>query len=62
MEQVRNYLKPDGIILLLVSSLTGIKEVMQEMEQYGFSPQIVARDKCSFEELVVIEAKKLNNI
>ncbi|WMW22496.1 class I SAM-dependent methyltransferase [Methanolobus mangrovi] len=62
MEQVRNYLKPDGMILLLVSSLTGIKEVMQEMEQYGFSPQTIARDKCSFEELVVIKAKRLNSI
>jgi release factor glutamine methyltransferase len=60
MEQVCDYLKPDGIILLLVSSLTGINEVMQEVEQSGFSSQIIARDKCSFEELVVIEAKRLN--
>lgn len=54
MEQVRAYLKPEGLILLLVSSITGIEEVMQEMEQHGFNSWIEAREKCSFEELVVI--------
>ncbi|WP_342305607.1 HemK2/MTQ2 family protein methyltransferase [Methanolobus sp. ZRKC5] len=57
MEQVHAYLKPSGLILLLVSSITGIEEVMQEMERHGFNSWIKAREKCSFEELVVIVGK-----
>lgn len=58
MEQVSIYLKPDGIILLLISSLTGIEEVMKEMLQFGFSSEISASKKCSFEKLVVIKSQK----
>lgn len=57
MEQVHAYLKPDGMILLLISSITGIEDVMQEMERHKFNSWIVAKEKCSFEELVVIIGK-----
>ncbi len=52
---VRNYLKTEGTILLLVSSLTSIDDVKNEMSEFYFDSHIIARDKCSFEELVVIK-------
>ncbi|WMW24615.1 class I SAM-dependent methyltransferase [Methanolobus sediminis] len=56
MQQVSNYLKPYGFILMLVSSLTGIDEVIEEMEEYSFKAQVISSEKCSFEKLVVIMA------
>ncbi|WP_094227009.1 HemK2/MTQ2 family protein methyltransferase [Methanolobus psychrotolerans] len=61
MEHVSAYLKPKGIVLLLVSSLTGIKEVRKEMELHGFNSQVIASKKCSFEKLVVIKGKVINS-
>lgn len=51
---VNKYLKSEGTILLLISSLTGIEEVKSEMSEFDFESHIIAREKCSFEELVVI--------
>ena len=56
-EETSGYLKEDGTVLLLISSLTGISEVTKLMSEYGFEPEIIASTKCSFEELVVIEGK-----
>ncbi|WP_407355964.1 HemK2/MTQ2 family protein methyltransferase [Methanolobus sp. WCC5] len=55
MEEVAGYLKPEGFILLLVSSLTGIDEVRTKIEKRGFITQVIASKKCSFERLVVIK-------
>nr|WP_321498837.1 HemK2/MTQ2 family protein methyltransferase [uncultured Methanolobus sp.] len=59
MQQVSNYLKPHGFILMLISSLTGIDEVIQKMNKYSFKAQVVASEKCSFEKLVVIMASAI---
>ena len=55
LDHVCEYLTSDGIILLLISSLTGIEYVSSRMEVMGFDVEIVGRDKCSFEELVVLK-------
>jgi release factor glutamine methyltransferase len=60
LKEACNYLAPGGIVLLLISSLTGIGEVRNEMEGSGFHTGIVASAKCSFEELVVIKASMHN--
>ena len=52
---VRKYLRPKGTILLLISTLTGITEVQNEISEFDFDSEIIAREKCSFEELVVIK-------
>ncbi|QLC50330.1 methyltransferase [Methanolobus zinderi] len=57
MKEVSNYLSENGIILLLISSLTGIDEVKEIMREHGIQSGIIARTKCSFEELVVIEGR-----
>ena len=52
---VNRYLKPEGTILLLISSLTGIEEVREEIAGFSFDSHIIAREKCPFEELVVLK-------
>ena len=59
MNQVKNYLRTDGVILLLISSLTGIEEVISEMLLHGFTAHVISSKKCSFEKIVVIEGKEL---
>ncbi|HJH31978.1 MAG TPA: methyltransferase domain-containing protein [Methanosarcinaceae archaeon] len=58
LDGVCEYLVPDGVILLLVSSLTGIEHVSSGIRSMGFDVDIVGRDKCSFEELVVLMGKR----
>jgi release factor glutamine methyltransferase len=53
----RKYLKPDGKVLLLVSSLTGEKEVFSIFAKHGFIARAVARKKIDWEEIVVLCAK-----
>jgi release factor glutamine methyltransferase len=54
IEVVGSVLVPGGRFLLLVSSLTGIREVQKMMEQAGFTSGIVAGTRVEGEELVVI--------
>ena len=58
LDQVCDYLVSGGVILLLVSSLTGIEYVSSRMDALGFDVEIVGREKCSFEELVVLMGKR----
>ena len=58
LDNVCEYLVSDGIILLLISSLTGIEYVSSRMDALGFDVEIVGREKCSFEELVVLMGKR----
>jgi release factor glutamine methyltransferase len=50
-----DYLSPKGRVLLLVSSLTGIKEVCLIMNNAGFFVEIISRSKHFFEQLVVLK-------
>ncbi len=54
LDRVRPHLK--GSLLMLISSLTGIEEVHRMMQDKGFAVTIEGRDKCCFEELVVLKA------
>lgn len=44
-----------GTILLLISSLTGIEKTKSWMEEAGLETEVVAKEKCFFEELVVLK-------
>ncbi|TGC08346.1 HemK2/MTQ2 family protein methyltransferase [Methanolobus halotolerans] len=57
IEEVSSHLKEEGTIVIMISSLTDIEEVKALMYRHGFKTRIIARTKCSFEELVVIEGK-----
>lgn len=59
LEKVKDYLCPGGKILVLISSITGVEEVKEEIEDMGFKVDIVGRKKISFEELVVVRGQLL---
>jgi release factor glutamine methyltransferase len=50
-----DYLSPRGRVLLLVSSLTGIKEVCLIMNNAGLFVEPISRSKHFFEQLVVLK-------
>lgn len=54
---VKDFLKPGGRILVLISSITGVEDVQEKMERLGFAVDIAGRTKVSFEELVVVRGK-----
>jgi release factor glutamine methyltransferase len=57
LDEVRNYLKPGGKILVLISSITGLEAVIEKTEKLGFEVDVVRRKKISFEELIVVRGK-----
>lgn len=57
--EVKDYLKPRGEILVLISSITGLDAVKKKMIGLGFAVDVVARKKVSFEELMVVRGKLL---
>ncbi len=59
LSEVKDYLKPGGEILVLISSITGLDAVKEKMEKLGFSFEVVAKKKVSFEELMVIRGRLL---
>ncbi|AKB50749.1 putative methyltransferase [Methanosarcina barkeri str. Wiesmoor] len=59
LDEVRDYLKLGGEILVLISSITGLDAVKAKMEKLGFEVEVVARKKVSFEELMVVKGKLL---
>lgn len=54
LDNVCNYLKPDGSIMLLVSSFSGIDYIKKVMESYGFEVYPISRERYFFEELAVL--------
>ena len=52
------HLKPDGRVLLMQSTLTGVKETLQKFSQQGLKARVKAEHKLPFfETLTLIEAK-----
>jgi release factor glutamine methyltransferase len=54
LNEVKDYLKPGGKILVLISSITGLEAVREKMKGLGFKVDIVEKKKVSFEELMVV--------
>jgi len=59
LDEVKDYLKPGGEILVLISSITGLDAVKEKIINLGFAVDVVARKKVSFEELIVVRGKLL---
>lgn len=55
--ECRGFLNPGGRVELVISSLTGIEEVMRELARSGLNPRILASQRFFFEELVLIEGQ-----
>ena len=54
--QVKSHLRLNGYVLVLISSLTGEKEVIKLFNKEKMSATAVAREKVPWEELIVIRA------
>ncbi|MEL4304400.1 HemK2/MTQ2 family protein methyltransferase [Methanococcoides sp. LMO-2] len=56
IDEVPEYLNAYGMVLILISSLTGIDQVKERMEDHGFKVETCGSDRdCFFEELVVLK-------
>ena len=55
LEHVSRVLAPDGVVLLLVSSLTGVDAVVERAGEAGFSAFAVADESFPYETLTILE-------
>ena len=58
LADVGRVLAPDGIVLLLVSSLTGYDEVLSLVEEAGFDHDVVVEESFPFETLTVLRLER----
>ncbi len=54
IEDLAGHLRPGGRALLLISSLTGLAEVLRTAKAAGFTAEVVADEGCFFERLYVL--------
>ena len=54
IQNAGKFLKEDGKIMMVISSLTGEKETIELFRRASFEPRIVAREKVPWEELLVL--------
>jgi release factor glutamine methyltransferase len=57
LDEVRNYLSPEGEILVLISSITGLETVEKKMKSLGFEIGVTVTKKVSFELLMVVKGR-----
>ncbi|MBO8175127.1 MAG: methyltransferase [Thermococcus sp.] len=57
ISQVRDYLRPNGMVQVVQSSITGVEDTIEKFIKLGFSVEITAKERYFFEEIVVITAK-----
>jgi len=57
LDDVGNYLSDEGRFLIVISSFTGIEDVMNSAESKGFCIEIVNEKRIFFEQLVVIKGR-----
>ena len=55
---VKSRLKPNGSVLMVISSLTGEREVIDLFSKEKMKASTVAREKIPWEELIVVEARE----
>lgn len=58
LKQAKDYLSDDGTILLLFSSLSQPKIILDKARKLGYKYKLLNKQKISFEELFVYEFKK----
>lgn len=57
IDGLKDHLKEGGRVQLVQSSLSNNAKTLQRLEEMGFEAEITAREKCFFEEIVVINGK-----
>ncbi|ACJ17397.1 N5-glutamine methyltransferase [Thermococcus onnurineus NA1] len=56
IDEVADYLKPGGIVQIVQSSITGIKETLERLKEVGLKGEIAAKNHVFFEDIVLINA------
>ncbi|KXB04728.1 hypothetical protein AKJ49_01780 [candidate division MSBL1 archaeon SCGC-AAA382A03] len=56
LDRVSDYLKEEGRLIFVQSSLSGVQETLNILEKKGFSSSIESEKKLSFEKLCLIKA------
>ena len=56
LDELKHHLNPGGQVQLVQSSLSDIDKTLKKLEELGFEASVTAREKCFFEEMVVITA------
>ena len=58
LAQFAEYLKPEGVLLLVQSSLSGAEETRQKLEEMGFKVEAIAKESFFFEKLLLFGAQR----
>jgi release factor glutamine methyltransferase len=58
LDEFSDFLEPDGVLLLVQSSLNDEEKTIKKLEAFGYAVKIVAEEKFFFEKLSLIRAKK----
>jgi release factor glutamine methyltransferase len=58
LDNFQFFLKPDGALLTLASSLSGVEQTLARLRKHGFDPKVVEEVKMFHETLSVIVAKR----
>ncbi|MCO6040525.1 HemK2/MTQ2 family protein methyltransferase [Thermococcus alcaliphilus] len=58
LEGFPHYLKENGVVQIVQSSITGIEETLKKLESKGFIAEITAKERYFFEDIVVITARR----
>lgn len=61
LRELEDHLLPGGRALLLISSLTGLHEVMETACTQGFQAKVVLNERCFFEQLYVLRIWRKGN-
>ena len=56
IREVRDYLKPGGVVQIVQSSITGVEETLKLLKKAGLSGKIVTKRHVFFEDIVLINA------
>ncbi|ALV63900.1 tRNA (adenine57/58-N1)-methyltransferase [Thermococcus sp. 2319x1] len=58
LEEFPSYLKENGVVQMVQSSITGIEETLKKLESKGFIAEITAKERYFFEDIMVITARR----
>ena len=59
INEVQDYLEPNGRVLMIQSSLSGYEETVRSLSGRGFQVKTLAEQKLFFETIYLIEARRL---
>lgn len=57
LDDLKDHLNPGGSVQLVQSSLSDINQTLEKLKDMGIDASVTAREKCFFEEVVVITGK-----